>query len=83
MNILLYLFIIPLINKIRELNYQYRFYPRWLKKPDSSRIHCKTDDDCIFPAACCNDPFFPLQFCCYGWNKRQLKYAYIMEYVKS
>lgn len=83
MKFFLIYFLNPFIQKLKELNYEYRLYPRWLKKLDNSRLPCKTDEDCLFPAACCNDPFFPLQFCCNGWNQRKLEYAYIMEYVKS
>lgn len=81
---LFFLFIHSIIREIKQLNRIYKLYPQWLKnKSDGSLIPCKTDDDCPFPSACCNDPFFPVEYCCYGWNKRKLKYAYIMEYVKE
>uniref|UniRef100_A0A6C0JGR6 Uncharacterized protein n=1 Tax=viral metagenome TaxID=1070528 RepID=A0A6C0JGR6_9ZZZZ len=79
MNIFIYLFIPPIFNLIR----QYRLYPIWLKKrSDNMRIPCKVDEDCPFPSACCNDPFFPSEYCCNGWKARQLEYAYAKNVIQ-
>ena len=80
---LLFLFVPFILSQIKKINQTYKLYPQWLKKSDGSLIPCKKDEDCLFPAACCNEPFFPVEYCCYGWNKRKLQYAYIVEYVKS
>jgi hypothetical protein len=80
----LFLFIGAVMNQLRQINKTYKLYPQWLKKKsDGSLIPCKQDEDCPFPAACCNEPFFPAEFCCYGWNQRKMQYAYIYNYVKS
>lgn len=67
------LFLTPFLQKI---NLKYKFYPRWLRNKGGSAIECGKDEDCPFPSSCCNDPFFPSQYCCYGWNHRKLEYAY-------
>ena len=79
----IYSFMKPFFNKIKEINDVYNLYPKWLKKKNGDVIPCENDNECPFPSACCNEPFFPVKFCCYGWNKRKLEYAYIVEYVKA
>ena len=70
-------------NKVYELNKELRFYPRWIKnRSTKERIPCKNDNDCPFPSACCNDPFFPFEYCCNGWNKRKLEYAYAKRVIQ-
>jgi hypothetical protein len=78
MNIFSYLFILSFLQKnMKELNLKYKLYPRWIYRKNNSVIDCVKDTDCPFPSACCNHPFLPVQYCCNGWNKRKLEYAYI------
>jgi len=83
----IFLFIIPfarnIINILNDINYEYRLYPRWIKRKNGSLIECKTDEDCLFPTACCNHPFIPFEYCCNGWNRREMKYAYNYNYIKK
>ena len=76
------LFILFLSPWFHRINLQYRLYPRWTLSRDR-RIPCKTDRDCPFPAACCNDPFFPTEYCCLGWNYRKMEYAYARQIIQS
>ena len=79
------LFIVPFFSRIiKEINLEYRLYPRWiLQKKSNGRIPCIKDADCPFPSACCNDPFMPLEFCCYGWNGRKMQYAYAKQVIRG
>jgi len=80
----LLLFIAPFMNLIKNINLEYKLYPRWIKnRKDKSRVSCVKDEDCPFPSACCNDPFFPYEYCCYGWNKRKLQYAYSRNIIQK
>jgi hypothetical protein len=56
-----------------------KLYPNWVKK-NNGLIECKMNSDCPFPSECCNDPFFPVNYCCFN---RELKYAYNYNYVKN
>jgi len=80
--IFLFMNFMNLTKIINEMNMKYKLYPRWLTKKNGSFIECKNDSECPFPSACCNDPFFPFQYCCNGWNKRKLEYAYNYNYIK-
>jgi hypothetical protein len=80
MNLLFFFFISSFL---QNLNLKYKLYPRWIYKKNKSKIECVTDNDCLFPAACCQDPIFFKKYCCYGWNKRKLEYAYIYETIRS
>ena len=86
--IVLYLFIKPFISFLDKINTEFRLYPKWIWIKNKNinnieRIECEKDYDCPFPSACCNEPFFPVQFCCNNWNKRYLEYAYIKNYIKQ
>jgi hypothetical protein len=61
---------------------KYRLYPRWIKSR-GNLINCKTDNDCPFPTACCNHPFMLVEYCCNGWNKRKLEYAYNYQTIQE
>jgi hypothetical protein len=51
-----------------ELNFK---WPKWAKKRDGSILECETDEDCLFPQACCPHPIIPTKkFCCTGWGQR-------------
>lgn len=82
--LLLVLFLQPFAKIMHEINKEYSLYPRWIKdKKNRNRVPCINDSDCPFPSACCNDPFFPYEFCCYGWNKRKLEYAYARQLIET
>ena len=70
------------MKNIHDINVKYKLYPRWIYKKDRSRFTCENDKECPFPTACCNHPFYPVKYCCNGWNKRELEYAYIYETVR-
>lgn len=80
---MLFLFISNLMNKLNDINVKYRLYPRWIKRKNGSLLECVEDKDCPFPTACCNHPFYPLQYCCNGWNQRKLEYAYVYNTISS
>jgi hypothetical protein len=59
-------------------------WPIWIRKK-GQKIKCIKDEDCLFPQACCHHPIIPGEkFCCSGnYKKRQMKYAFIYNYVKN
>jgi hypothetical protein len=88
MKLFLLLFLMNYIrNKLHTINLQYELYPRWsvgVIEKNGNKIKCKKDEDCPFPSACCIEPFFVFdEYCCYGWNRRKLEYAYIYNTIKS
>jgi hypothetical protein len=87
----IYFLFIFLFNKTKWLspivNHIYTVYPeldnlKWTiwSKYKENKIKCQTDKDCLFPQACCHHPVlaFENNYCCTNWNKRKLKYAYIL-----
>jgi len=83
MNLFIFFFLHFIKNKLHEINFEYRLYPRWIKQKNGNKIECISDKDCPFPSSCCNEPFFPVQFCCNGWNYRKLEYAYMYNTITT
>jgi len=48
-------------------------WPTWARRRDGGVIECLTDEDCVFPQACCPHPILPgKKFCCTGTGQRIL-----------
>ena len=52
-------------------------WPIWSKNKSGGMINCEVDEDCQFPQACCDNPFFiGEKFCCTGLGQRVMVPAY-------
>ena len=59
-------------------------WPTWTRNQDGNVMLCETDEDCIFPQACCPHPILPgKKFCCTGTGQRILVPQYCPQELLS